>query len=252
MLLELQAVEVALGRRPVLQGVSLALDEGEVLALIGPPGSGKSTVLHAVFGLVPATGGQVLLDGRDITGSSPKENLARGVVLVPQGGRVFRSLSVHENLHLGAYMLTDPAVIRDRIDAVYQFFPRLGERRRQAAGLLSGGERQMLALGMALVLRPRALLLDEPSTGLSPILTERVLERVRLVARQLRSAVLVVEQNVKNAVYVGDRISVIRRGRIVVTRSGRDEETVQALLDAYAFSREDLGATVAIRGGREA
>ncbi len=235
MLLQVQSIAVALGGKPVLQGLSLELDGGEVLALIGPPGCGKSTVLHAVFGLVRTTAGRVVLDGQEITARSPREHLADAVVLVPQGGRVFRSLSVHENLYLGAYTLADRAVIEERIDGVYALFPRLADRQPQLAGSLSGGERQMLALGMALMLRPRVLLLDEPSAGLSPILTERVLDQVRLIPRQFASGVLVVEQNVKNALYVGDRVSVMRRGQIVFSASASEEDTAHALLDAYAF-----------------
>jgi branched-chain amino acid transport system ATP-binding protein len=250
MLLQVESIAVELGGKPVLQGLSLEVDRGEVLALIGPPGSGKSTVLHAVFGLVRATAGRVLLDGQEIANRPPKDNLGDGVVLVPQGGRVFRSLSVHENLNLAAYTLLDHAVIRERMEAVYAFFPRLTDRRPQLAGSLSGGERQMLALGMALMLRPRLLLLDEPSSGLSPILTERVLDQVRLIPAELRSGVLVVEQNVKNALYVGDRVSVMRRGQIVLSASAREEDTAQALLDAYAFqSASRSGTSSPVTGG---
>jgi branched-chain amino acid transport system ATP-binding protein len=240
-MLQLDAVAVSLDNRPVLAGLSLEVRPGEVLALIGPPGCGKSTVLRAVFGLVPVSAGRVMLGGRDVTNRSPRANLADGVVLVPQGGRVFRSLSVQENLALGAHTVRPGAIVPERMEEVYAFFPRLAERRRQNAGSLSGGERQMLALGIALMVRPRVLLLDEPSSGLSPIMTERVLERVRAIAARLPGGLLVVEQNVKNAVHVGDRVAVLRRGRILLTRGAGEEASTQELLDAYAFQRAHHG-----------
>ncbi len=235
MILALDAVTVTLGGKPVLQEATLEVRPAEVLALIGPPGCGKSTLLHAIFGLVHVTTGHVRLAGREVTNRTPRENLADGVVLVPQGGRVFRSLSVHENLGLGGHTIHSSTVIRERLAEVYAFFPRLADRRRQPAGALSGGERQMLAVGIALMLRPRVLLLDEPSSGLSPVMTERVLDQVRRIARELPSTVLAVEQNIKNALYVGDRVSVMRRGQIVLSRSTGDEASARDLLDAYGF-----------------
>ena len=235
MFLEIENIHVALSGKPVLDGLSLSVDKGEVLAVIGPPGCGKSTVLHAVFGLAQTTIGEIRLLGRDIANRPPDKNLNEGIVLVPQGGRVFRTLSVSDNLRLAAYSLRDAAAEAERIDQVFSFFPRLKERFTQTAGSLSGGERQMLALGMALMLVPRLLLLDEPSTGLSPILTEQVLTEVRRMSEMLECTVLAIEQNVKNAVSLGDRVSVMRRGRVSSTFPGRENADIQALLDAYTF-----------------
>jgi branched-chain amino acid transport system ATP-binding protein len=236
MLLEIDAITVRLGAKAVLHELSLGVERGTILALIGPPGCGKSTVLHATFGLVATSSGRIRFDDCDVTNHTPQANIDAGIVLVPQGGRVFRTLTVRDNLRLGGHTLADERVVEDRTAAVFGLFPRLAERQRQVAGSLSGGERQMLALGIALMLRPRVLLLDEPSTGLSPILTERALDQVRRIATELGSAVLVVEQNVKNAMYVGHRVAVIRRGRIVLVRASGEHDTAPALLEAYAFS----------------
>jgi branched-chain amino acid transport system ATP-binding protein len=233
-MLSLSSVRVLLTGKPVLDGVSFGIAKGEVVGLIGAPGCGKSTLLHTVFGLMRLADGRILYHGRDISRREPITSIRDGVVLVPQGGQVFRRLPVEENLYLASYTVARNRVA-DRISAVYELFPRLGERRSQAAGSLSGGERQMLALGMGLIPEPNLLLLDEPSTGLSPLWTERMLLQIKSLAKSLGCTVLVVEQNVKNAMLVSDRVLVLRRGRVAYEHDVVSNPEPQALLDAYLF-----------------
>jgi branched-chain amino acid transport system ATP-binding protein len=239
MMLEISGLRVVIAGKPVIDDLSLKVAEREVVGLIGAPGSGKSTLLKAVFGLAHVAAGELRYHGRPIVNRSPRENIRDGVVLVAQGGQVFRGLGVEENLYLAGYTL-DPEKTAKRIEAIYDFFPRLKERRDQAAGSLSGGERQMLALGMGLIPEPRLLLLDEPSTGLSPLLTERMLEEIKSLAKKLGCTVVVVEQNVKNALLVSDRIVILQRGRIGHEHIVASGDT-KALLDAYSFKQESAG-----------
>lgn len=236
-MLEISRLRVVIAGKPVLDDLSLSVEEQEVVGLIGAPGSGKSTLLRAVFGLARTVAGEIRYRGQDIANRPPRDNIRDGIVLVAQGGQVFRGLPVEENLFLAGYTL-DPARTAERIGAIYDFFPRLKERRSQAAGSLSGGERQMLALGMGLIPEPRLLLLDEPSTGLSPLLTERMLTEVRSLTKELGCTVLVVEQNVKNALLVSDRIAVLRRGRIGYEHKVHEADP-KDLLAAYAFKESE-------------
>jgi branched-chain amino acid transport system ATP-binding protein len=232
--LELSNVHARVAGKPVLQGLSLSLARNEIVCLIGAPGCGKSTVLRSVFGQLRVDAGSILYKGVDITNRSARENIASGIVYVPQGGRVFRSLSVAENLSLAAFPCArDKAA--DRMSAVYAFFPKLLERRGQLAGSLSGGERQMLALGMGLVPEPQLILLDEPSTGLSPIMTEKMLTEVKRLSQALGATVLLVEQNVRNAVMVSNRVLIMRRGTIAHEQPLATLDDVQSLLESYAF-----------------
>jgi branched-chain amino acid transport system ATP-binding protein len=233
-MLAVSSIRVLISGKPVLDDLSLTVGLNEIVGVIGAPGCGKSTLLHAIFGLTQVSAGRIILRGKDVANRSAKENIKDGIALVAQGGRVFRTLSVEENLFLGGYALGD-RVVADRIAEVYEFFPRLKERREQIAGSLSGGERQMLALGIGLVPQPRMLLLDEPSAGLSPLLTERLLAEIKRLAWRLGCAVLIVEQNVKNAVTVSDRVLVLRRGRIAYAHFVTDSNDTGALLEAYAF-----------------
>lgn len=232
-MLEISGLRVVIAGKPVLDDLSLEVREREVVGLIGAPGSGKSTLLRAVFGLTRVAAGEIRYDDRDIANRLPRDNIRDGIVLVAQGGQVFRGLPVEENLFLAGYTL-DPVCTAERIGAIYDFFPRLKERRAQAAGSLSGGERQMLALGMGLIPEPRLLLLDEPSTGLSPLLTERMLEEIKSLSKKLGCTVLVVEQNVRNALLVSDRIGVLRRGRIGYEHQVQGGDP-KDLLEAYSF-----------------
>lgn len=233
-MLRLADVSIAIDGKPIIDRLCLEVAENEIVCLIGAPGSGKSTVLNGVFGLRAVAAGRIEFNGESIVNLTPQQCLAKKVVLVPQGGRVFRSLTVEDNLLLAGYSVQD-SLLNDRIDAIYQFFPKLTERRKQVAGSLSGGERQMLALGMGLMVGPRLLLLDEPSTGLAPIPTNKILSEVRRLASELDCTIIVVEQNVKNALMVADRVVVLRRGRISFEQRVAGMTDTQALLDAYSF-----------------
>jgi branched-chain amino acid transport system ATP-binding protein len=234
-MLTLSSVRVLIAGKPVLDGLSMEVALRETVSLIGAPGCGKSTLLHAIFGLTSVSEGSIRFDGAEIANCNPRENIRRGIALVAQGGRVFRGLPVEENLFLSGYTLQDRRT-RERVQVIYDLFPRLKERRTQIAGSLSGGERQMLALGMGLIPEPRLLLLDEPSTGLSPLMTDNLLHEIRSIAGRLRCTIVVVEQNVKNAMLVSDRVLVMRRGGIAHQQRVQDVD-VDALLDAYAFER---------------
>jgi branched-chain amino acid transport system ATP-binding protein len=232
-MLEISNILVKIAGKPVLDGLSMSVEQGEVVGLIGAPGSGKSTLLRAVFGLERVVSGTIRYRGRDIINRSPIDNIRDGIALVAQGGKVFRRLPVEENLYLAGYTL-EGRQTSERIVTIYEFFPRLKERRSQIAGSLSGGERQMLALGMGLIPQPQLLLLDEPSTGLSPIMTETMLAEIKALTKTIGCTVLLVEQNVKNALSISNRILTLRRGAIGYEyRAGGDD--IQALVNAYSF-----------------
>ena len=221
--LEASDLVAGYGRKQVLHGVSLRVEAGEIVALIGHNGAGKTTLLKTLFGLLPALGGEVRYGGRSITGRRAALNVRDGLSFVPQGHGIFTDLTVRENLELGGYSVgaADP----DRLAAIYDLFPILKERQDQRAGTLSGGQQQMLALGLALVLRPKLLLLDEPSLGLAPVLVERVLESVQEINRRFGTAVLLVEQNVKQALRIAGRVYVMKVGQISL------EDRAEALLE---------------------
>ncbi|MGU3663497.1 ABC transporter ATP-binding protein [Methylobacterium sp. A49B] len=201
----------------VLSGVSLTVREGEVVSLLGRNGAGKSTIIRVISGLLRPRSGHVSLFGEDIASADPADFVARGAAVVPEGRRVFSSLTVEENLAVGAFAHRRGLAPRPDLDRVYTAFPRLAERRRQKASTLSGGEQQMLAMGRALMARPRLLLLDEPSMGLAPMLIEAVFDMIDALARD-GMTILLVEQNACEALDVADRAYVLERGRIV--RSG--------------------------------
>jgi branched-chain amino acid transport system ATP-binding protein len=232
-LLEASGLEAAYGAVVALRGISLHVKEGELVALIGANGAGKSTLLNVLSGLVPARKGNVLLDGTDITRLRADLRVARGLVQVPEGREILRRLSVQDNLRLGAYRRNDNQAVRSDLEAVYQRFPVLGERKAQSAGTLSGGEQQMLAVGRALLARPRLLLLDEPSLGLAPMLVQQVFHLVS----QLRAeglTVLLVEQNARQALQVADRAYLLQSGSVVLEgpsqELARDPRVQQAYL----------------------
>ncbi len=210
--LEASDLVAGYGTKQVLHGVSLRVEAGEIVALIGHNGAGKTTLLKTLFGLLPALGGGVRYGGRPITGRRAALNVRDGLSFVPQGHGIFTDLTVGENLELGGYSVgaADP----ERLAAIYDLFPILKERQDQRAGTLSGGQQQMLALGLALVLRPKLLLLDEPSLGLAPVLVQRVLESVQEINRRFGTAVLLVEQNVKQALRIASRVYVMKVGQI--------------------------------------
>ncbi|NBY53583.1 MAG: ABC transporter ATP-binding protein [Betaproteobacteria bacterium] len=211
-LLELTDLRVAYGRIEALRGVSLSLRVGERLALIGANGAGKTTLLKAVAGLLPVLDGRVQLQGADVTTQAAHRRLPQGMALVPEGRGIFADLTVHENLLMGAYCRDDDAIDSD-LDSQYRRFPRLAERREQAAGTLSGGEQQMLAIGRALMGRPRLLLLDEPSMGLAPIMVERIFAVLREVCAD-GVTLLLVEQNARLAMQLCERTVVLEHGAV--------------------------------------
>jgi branched-chain amino acid transport system ATP-binding protein len=212
-----------------LQGISLDVMDGEIVALIGGNGAGKSTTLNSISGLIRPRSGQILLNGEDLGPFSAHQIMAKGVVQVPEGRRIFARLTVTENLKMGAYVVTDKAAIAARIDDAFEMFPRLKERQSQVAGTLSGGEQQMLAMSRALMSAPKVLLLDEPSMGLAPVLVDQIFDTIsQLHARG--TTILLVEQNARKALQVADRGYVIETGKIVLAEQAaklRDNEQVQ-------------------------
>ena len=202
------------GKKQVLAGVDLDVPSGEIVALIGHNGAGKSTLLKTVFGLLPVWSGSVSLNGTKLRSPAPRELLRLGVSYAPQGNRVFTDLSVRENLEMGLATCRDRRRFGERAERVFSLFPALKPRLRQRAGTLSGGEKQMLALGSALMLSPRLLLLDEPSLGLAPRLAAEALGRIQQVSAQTNAAVLIVEQKVREVLRISDRVYVLRNGTV--------------------------------------
>jgi len=198
----------------ILQGVSLHVNEGEIVCVIGPNGAGKSTVFKAVYGLLGVRKGRVLCNGRDITNIRPQEALkVAGITIVPQLRSVFSQMTVHENLELGMYLSQDKAKIAERIDYVYDLFPRLAERAKQEAGTMSGGEQRMLEIGRALMWEPRIVLMDEPSAGLAPIITKSIFRAIKRLNREIGLTVLMIEQNARQGLQASHRGYVIELGR---------------------------------------
>jgi len=214
-MLSLQDVDVHYGPVQALHGVSLEIREGEVVTLIGANGAGKSTALRLISGLIRPTAGELLFEGASLAKAAPHDIVARGVSHVPEGRRVFAGLTVLENLEMGAYLMAGRARVREALGEVFGLFPRLHERRTQRAGTLSGGEQQMLAIGRALMGRPRLLLLDEPSLGLAPNLVQSIFGVIADIQRR-GVTILLVEQNAHMALRVADRGYVLETGRIVL------------------------------------
>jgi len=234
MLLEVEALEAAYGRIRALKGVSLAVGQGEIVALVGGNGAGKTTLLRCLSGVQPAAAGVIRFDGADITRRSPHARVAAGIAQSPEGRQVFAPLSVEDNLRLGAWRRGRDGAARE-MDAVFTMFPILAEKRALPAGGLSGGQQQMLAIGRALMSRPRLLLLDEPSMGLAPLLVEQIMRTVVRLRQERGVAVLLVEQNAVAALSIADRGHVIETGRIGATGTG------QALLQDPAVRAAYLG-----------
>jgi branched-chain amino acid transport system ATP-binding protein len=214
-LLELDDVHTYYGNIEALKGISLTVDEGEIVTLIGSNGAGKSTTLRSISGLTPPRVGSIRYKGRNIGETPPQEIVRLGISQSPEGRKIFPRMSVRENLDLGAYLRRDADVEND-LDRVYDLFPRLKERDKQKAGTMSGGEQQMLAMGRALMARPTLLLLDEPSMGLAPVLVERIYETVEEINNQ-GTTILLVEQNANFALGVSDRAYVLEVGTITLT-----------------------------------
>lgn len=231
-LLEVEGLVVSYGASPALKGVSLRVLRGELVALLGANGAGKSTTLAAVMGWLRPSAGTIRLDGEPITALRTQDRVRRGLAICPEGRQVFGRLTVEENLRLGAYLHADSRAVASDLQRVLELFPRLGERLRQRAGSLSGGEQTMLSIGRALMSRPRLLLLDEPSLGLAPLLVERIFEQLDVIRRQ-GTTVLLVEQNAWQALELADRAYVLEGGRVAL--SGRPDELMrdEAVRSAY-------------------
>jgi branched-chain amino acid transport system ATP-binding protein len=231
--LELKSIVGGYGDTQILRGISIRVERHETVVVIGPNGAGKSTSLKAVFGLLKLTSGQVLLEGNEITNWSPEKVVRKGISFVPQTENIFPNLTVQENLEMGAYVRTDN--IRKRIDEIYELFPPLVEKRRQPAGNLSGGQRQMVAMGKALMLEPKVLLLDEPTAGLSPKYRSEIFEIIQRINRT-GTPILLVEQNAKQA------LGIATRGYVLVDGQNHFEGTGQTLLDNPDVAEMFLGA----------
>ena len=220
-LLELRGVEVAYGDLPALRGVSVSVEPGETLSVVGANGAGKTTMLRAISGLLRPRAGQILLDGVRLDTLPSHAIVEHGLVQVPEGRKIFPSLTVLENLEMGSYITAARARRREGLAQVFALFPRLEERRGQAAGTMSGGEQQMLAIGRALMARPRVLMLDEPSLGLAPIIVKEIFRIIGEI-NQLGTTVLLVEQNTRQALALSRRGYVLENGRVVLEGSGAE------------------------------
>ena len=231
-MLEVKDLEVYYGVIQAIKGISFHVDKGEVIALIGANGAGKTTTLHTVTGLISPKNGHVLFAGKDITKVPAHKIVSMGMAHVPEGRRVFAELSVYENLKMGAYTRKDKNEIEESLKNVYKRFPRLEERKNQMAGTLSGGEQQMLAMGRALMSRPKIILMDEPSMGLSPIMVNEIFDIIRSVSES-GTTVLLVEQNAKKALSIADRAYVLETGKIVLEGKAKDLLEDDSIKKAY-------------------
>ena len=233
-MLEIKDLKVSYGMIQAIKGISFEVNKGEVIALIGANGAGKTTILHTITGLLNADSGSVTYEGKDITRMPGHKIVSMGIAHVPEGRRVFANMTVLQNLKLGAYTRKDKAEIAETLEMVYTRFPRLKERKNQRAGTLSGGEQQMLAMGRALMSHPQIILMDEPSMGLSPIFVNEIFDIIEEVSKS-GTTVLLVEQNAKKALSIADRAYVLETGNIVL--DGKASE----LLDNDSIKKAYLG-----------
>lgn len=220
-MLEIKNLVVNYGVITALQGISLAVKAGAIVTLIGGNGAGKTTTLRTVSGLLKARTGEVIYEGRNITNFPPHELVKLGIAHVPEGRMVFANLTVLENLRMGAYLITDKSVVSEELDYVFNVFPRLKEREKQIAGTLSGGEQQMLAIGRALMSKPKFLMLDEPSLGIAPLLVQKIFEKIVEINRDHKITVLLVEQNANLALEVSSYGHVLETGKIILADSSK-------------------------------
>ncbi len=231
-MLEIKDIEVFYGMIQAIKGVSFEVNEGEVIALIGANGAGKTTILHSITGLIAPKKGHILFEGQEITTTPAHKIVSMGMAHVPEGRRVFAQLTVLENLKMGAFTRKDKDEVEESLIRVYKRFPRLEERKNQMAGTLSGGEQQMLAMGRALMSRPRIILMDEPSMGLSPIFVNEIFDIIREVSEG-GTTVLLVEQNAKKALSIADRAYVLETGKIVLDGKAQDLLNDDSVKKAY-------------------
>ena len=232
MLLELEDAVLNYGKIEALHGISLEVAEGEIVALIGANGAGKTSTMRALSGVRGLASGRVSFDGEDVTKLRADQRLRKGLVLCPEGRGIFPGMTVTENLNMGAYTRKDKAAIEEDYDRVFGLFPRLQERKKQVAGTMSGGEQQMLAIGRALMSRPKLLMLDEPSMGLAPMLIQQIFDIITEIAQQ-GTTILVVEQNAKQALSRADRAYVLETGRIVKGGTGAELLDDPMVREAY-------------------
>lgn len=231
-MLEVKDIEVYYGVIQAIKGISFEVNEGEVIALIGANGAGKTTTLHTITGLLSPKKGSVLFEGQDITKVPAHKIVSLGMAHVPEGRRVFAELSVYENLKMGAYTRKDKTEIEESLQMIYKRFPRLEERKNQLAGTLSGGEQQMLAMGRALMSKPKIIVMDEPSMGLSPILVNEIFDIIKEVSAS-GTTVLLVEQNAKKALSIADRAYVLETGKIVLEGDAKELMNDDSIKKAY-------------------
>jgi branched-chain amino acid transport system ATP-binding protein len=231
-LLEIEDMHSYYGHIHALQGISLTVEEGEVVTLIGSNGAGKTTTLRSIHGILPPKEGRIIFDGEEIQGTPAHELIGRGIAQSPEGRRIFFRMTVLENLEMGAYHRDDRSEIRQDMDRVFELFPRLKERTKQEAGTMSGGEQQMLAIGRALMSHPRLLLLDEPSMGLAPVLVERIFQTIREINEQ-GTTILLVEQNANVALEIATRGYVLETGKVVSSASAEELRKDPKVREAY-------------------
>jgi branched-chain amino acid transport system ATP-binding protein len=231
-MLRVTGLAVHYGAIQALRGISFEVAEGEIITLIGSNGAGKTTTLHAISNIIRKTAGSVVFDGADISALPPDRSVASGLIQVPEGRRIFANLSVKDNLEMGAYIRKEKQAIRSDIEMVYGLFPRLKERVRQVAGTLSGGEQQMLAMGRALMSKPRLLLLDEPSMGLAPILVDEIFSIIRRIS-EAGTTILLVEQNAFKALGIASRGYILETGQVIKTGGAKSLMKDDAVKEAY-------------------
>ena len=231
-MLEIKDLNVHYGVIHALKDVNLVVNDGEIVSLIGANGAGKTTLLHAISGILKMTSGSIMLNGVELNKKSAKDIVISGITQVPEGRRIFSGMSVYENLMMGAYLRKDKDGIKEDLEKVYERFPILKERNNQDASTLSGGEQQMLAMGRALMAKPKILLLDEPSMGLAPILVKEIFKIIKDIHAQ-GTTVLLVEQNARMALSIADRAYVLENGKIVISGTGEELSSSEEIQKAY-------------------
>lgn len=231
-LLEVKNLEVYYGVINALKGISFEVNEGEIVTLIGANGAGKTTTMNSVMGFIQPKGGEIIYDGKNIVGHATHKIMRSGLTQVPEGRRIFSELNVYENLIMGAYTNKDRASVKKDLENIYTLFPRLEERKTQMAGMLSGGEQQMLAMGRAMMSHPKLLMLDEPSMGLAPILVSQVFDMIKHL-NETGTTILLVEQNAEKALSIADRAYVMENGAITLSGTGAELASSEQVRKAY-------------------
>lgn len=231
-MLELEDIRAAYGQFPCLHGISMKVEAGEAVAVLGANGAGKTSLLRVISGMLPATAGRMTMQGTDLRRTAPHRIIDTGIAHVPENRRLFPQLTVEENLRMGSFPRAARKHFRERLDYVYDLFPKMKERRGQQAGTMSGGEQQMCAIARALMSKPRLILLDEPSTGLAPVVVQQVFEFVRRISAE-GYTVLIVEQNVKQVLRVADRAYLIEKGRIEASGTAEQMMESDAVRQSY-------------------